>query len=68
MSTDFAASTTDYSGSGGGAGGYIDALITSMSATYAYTVGAAGSGGTGGSGYLGGSGGSGYIEVIEYYQ
>ena len=54
-------------GAGGGAGGYVDAIIPSPSATYAYAVGAAGAGGTGGS-FNGNAGAAGYIEVIEYYQ
>ena len=58
------------SGAGGGAGGYVCAFITSsISSTYAYTVGAAGSGGTGGTGGgAGGQGGSGYIFVEEFYE
>jgi hypothetical protein len=54
-------------GSGGGAGGYIDAIVPS--ASYSYAVGSVGSAGSAGaSGFNGGTGGSGYIEVIEYYQ
>lgn len=57
-----------YSGAGGGSGGFVDALITSPSATYSYAVGAGGAGGSAGtSGSVGGAGGSGYIEVTEYY-
>lgn len=56
------------SGLGGGAGGYVDAIITAPSATYSYAVGAAGAAGSAGtSGFAGGAGGSGYIEVTEYY-
>lgn len=56
------------SGPGGGSGGYVDAIITSPSATYAYAVGAASLGGTAGTlGFAGGAGGRGYIEVTEYY-
>lgn len=56
-------------GAGGAAGGYVDAIITSPSASYAYAVGAAGSaGGAGASGVAGGAGGAGLIEVTEYYQ
>lgn len=56
-------------GGGGAAGGFIDAIIASPSATYDYAVGAKGVGGTAGSGgNAGGDGGSGYIEVTEYYQ
>lgn len=62
-------STGGGAGGGGGAGAYIDAIIYTPSATYAYSVGAAGaqgSPGTGGS--SGGLGGSGAIYVYEYYQ
>lgn len=56
-------------GGGGSAGGYVDAIITSPSSTYAYAVGAGGSGGAGLNGaFAGGAGGSGFIEVTEYYQ
>jgi len=56
-------------GGGGGSGGFVDAVIPSPSATYAYSVGANGTGGTAGtSGFAGGNGGTGYIEVTEYYQ
>lgn len=63
-------STSFDSGTGGGAGGYIDALIYTPSATYSYAVGAGGSGGSasGAGGNAGGSGGSGLIEVTEHYQ
>lgn len=55
-------------GSGGAAGGFVDAIIPSPSSTYSYSVGAGGTAGTAGtSGYAGGAGGSGYIEVTEYY-
>jgi hypothetical protein len=58
-----------YIGSGGSAGGFIDAIIPSPSSTYPYAVGAGGNGGSAGtSGTAGGAGGSGYIEVTEYYQ
>jgi hypothetical protein len=57
------------SSSGGGAGGYLDAQINSLAASYTYSVGSGGGGGTAGtSGYAGGSGGSGVIIVEEYYQ
>jgi hypothetical protein len=56
------------SGGGGGSGGYVEAIITSPSASYSYSVGAGGSGGAAGtSGYIGGDGGSGIIVVEEYY-
>jgi hypothetical protein len=62
-------STGGFSGGGGGAGGYIEAIIASPSATYAYAVGAAGTAGTAGtSGNAGGAGGSGIVIVEEYYQ
>ena len=53
-------------GGGGGSGGYIDAIISAPSASYAYAVGASANGGTAGV-FAGGSGGSGYIEVTEFY-
>ena len=52
-------------GSGGGAGEYAEFWITNPSATYTYTVGAAGAGGAAGT-YAGGNGGSGLIIVEEY--
>lgn len=53
---------------GGGGGGYVDAIINSPSATYAYAVGAAGTGGTAGTdGFAGGNGAAGIIVVEEYY-
>jgi hypothetical protein len=56
------------SGSSGAAGGYVEAIITSPSATYSYAVGSAGTAGSAGtSGYAGGAGGSGVIIVMEYY-
>lgn len=63
--------TTSYGGTGGASGGFIDALIPTPSATYAYAVGGSSSGGTAGSGSgasAGGTGAAGYIEVTEYYQ
>ncbi|MDD4973553.1 MAG: hypothetical protein PHY93_04340 [Bacteriovorax sp.] len=58
-----------YALSGGGAGGYIDAIITNPALTYGYTVGAGGAGGTAGtSGFVGGAGGSGMIIIEEFYQ
>lgn len=57
------------SGSSGGGGGFVDAVISSPAATYAYAVGAGGSAGSAGtSGLTGGAGGSGVIIVEEYYQ
>lgn len=56
-------------GCSGAAGGFLEAIITSPSATYAYVVGAAGTAGAAGtSGAAGGAGGSGIIIVEEYYQ
>jgi hypothetical protein len=59
-------------GSGGGAGGFIDAIIPSPTTTsgyYSYQVGGDGGAGSAGtSGNAGGNGGSGYIEITEYYQ
>lgn len=56
-------------GTGGGAGGYIEARISTPAASYPYLVGGGGAGGSAGtSGSAGGSGGSGYIVVEEYYQ
>ena len=58
-----------WAGGGGGAGGYVDAIIPTPSATYAYTVGFSGASGiAGSSGFLGGIGGSGVIIIEECYQ
>lgn len=55
-------------GLGGGAGGYVEAIINSPSATYSYAVGAGGTAGTAGTGgAAGGGGGSGVIIVEEHY-
>ena len=60
--------STGFGGAGGGSGGYIDAIITSPSSSYSYSVGTGGSaGGAGTSGQAGGAGGSGLIVVYEYY-
>jgi len=60
--------TTTFGGAGGGGGGYVDAIISSPSATYSYSIGTGGAGGTAGTvGFAGGAGGSGYIEVTEFY-
>lgn len=57
-----------FSGGGGGSGGYIDAFITSPSATYSYAIGTGGTAGTAGTnGFAGGVGGSGVIYITEYY-
>lgn len=61
--------TTLSSASGGSAAGFVDAIIGTPSATYAYAVGAVGTAGTAGTGgAAGGAGAAGYIEVTEYYQ
>jgi hypothetical protein len=63
------AMTSSYAGGGGGAGAYVKAIISSPSATYSYSVGAAGSSGSAGtSGATGGAGAAGKIIVTEYYQ
>ena len=57
-----------YAGGGGGSGGYIEAYITSPSATYSYAVGTGGTGGTAGTGgNAGGNGGSGVIYVFAFF-
>lgn len=62
---DLGAATT---GGGGGAGGYLEKMIVSPNATYAYAIGAAGTAGTNGTGGdVGGAGGSGLIDIIEFY-
>jgi hypothetical protein len=55
-----------YAGCGGASGGYLEAIITSPSATYGYAVGAAGAASSGGT-HQGGAGGSGIVIVEEYY-
>jgi len=55
-------------GGGGGSGGYIEAYITSPSATYSYAIGAGGAGAAAGTnGSPGGNGGSGVIIVTAYF-
>lgn len=62
-------STSTFSGQGGSAGGYIEAVNYTPSSSYSYSVGAGGGAGAGGTnGGTGGNGGSGYIIVEEYYQ
>jgi len=57
-----------YTGSSGGAGAYIEAIIVSPTATYSYAVGTGGAAGTANAGgVVGGAGAAGYIEVTEYY-
>ncbi len=59
---------TAYNGGGGGAAAYVNTFIPSPSATYSYTVGAAGTAGTAGTGgSAGGVGAAGIIIVYEYY-
>lgn len=54
---------------GGGAGGFIDMLITSPALSYTYSVGVGGSGGPSGTGYgAGASGASGLLLIYEYFQ
>ena len=61
-------STLRSTAGGGGAGGYVEKIIASPSATYSYAVGAGGTAGTAGSGgSAGGAGGSGIIIVEAYY-
>jgi hypothetical protein len=63
-----AAVGSSYIGGSGGAGGFIDAIIPSPSATYAYSIGSPGTGGIAGTGgSAGAAGGTSYIEVTEYY-
>jgi hypothetical protein len=53
---------------GGAAGGYLEKLITSPAASYAYAVGSGGGGGGGNAnGFAGGTGGSGVIIIDEFY-
>jgi hypothetical protein len=55
-------------GTGGGSGGYIKANITSLSSSYAYSVGTGGTVGTAGtSGYVGYTGGNGIIVITAYF-
>jgi hypothetical protein len=55
-------------GGGGGAGAYLEKLIVTPAASYAYSVGPGGTAGAGNnSGGSGGTGGSGIIIIEEYY-
>ena len=55
-------------GNGGGAGGYIEAIIPSPSSTYSYAIGTAGTGGAAGtSGSAGVAGGAGLIYITAYF-
>lgn len=53
-------------GGGGGSGGFVDAIITSPSASYPYSVGVKGI--NAGGSPIGGDGADGLIEVTEFYQ
>jgi hypothetical protein len=62
--------STASSGTGGAAGGYVEHIIDTPSATYSYAVGSGGAGAAGNAtftGLAGGTGGSGYIVVEEHY-
>ena len=60
--------SSSYLGGSGGAGAFIDAIIPTPSATYAYSIGSAGASGAAGTGgNAGGTGGAGYIEITEFY-
>jgi hypothetical protein len=57
------------SGWGGNAGAYLEAIIPTPAATYAYSIGAAGAGGAAGTnGAAGGAGSAGLIAVVAYFQ
>ena len=56
-------------GLGGGAGGYLDVILSSPNSTYSYAIGTGGAGGIViGDNSPGGAGASGIIIVEEYYQ
>jgi hypothetical protein len=56
------------SGGGGAAGGYIKAIISSPSASYAYAIGSGGTAGAAGTnGFVGGVGAAGIIIVTAYF-
>lgn len=58
-----------YSGCGGGSGGFVDAMVSAISASFAITIGGGGGGGTAGAnGNAGGNGGSGRCDIEEYFQ
>jgi hypothetical protein len=60
--------TASFTGASGGAGGYIEAILTSPSATYSYAVGAGGiAGTTTGSVYVTGVAGTGGVIIVEEY-
>jgi hypothetical protein len=59
---------TNTGGGGGGAGAYIEAYITSPSATYSYAIGAGGTAGAAGSGTgAGGAGAAGVIYITAFF-
>lgn len=63
------AATAVFAGPGGGSGGFCEGEISSIAATYVYSIGAGGTaGGAGTDGGAGALGASGYIEVEERYQ
>lgn len=58
-----------FAGSGGAAGGYVDAIIYNPGASYLFQVGVGGGGGTAGTGgNMGGAGADGFLIVTEFYQ
>ena len=63
------ATGTYVAGSGGAAGGYVQKLYVSPSASYSYSVGSGGAGNAspGSDGYAGGNGAAGIIIIDEYY-
>lgn len=58
--------TGTFPSQGGGAGGYLQKLITSLAGSYAFTVGSGGAAVT--SGHTSGAGGDGEIVVTAYFQ
>jgi hypothetical protein len=54
-------------GASGSTGGYIEATITSLSATYSYAIGAGGAGGTAGTSGIAGSAGAAGQIIVEVY-
>jgi hypothetical protein len=63
------AASPNFTGTGGGAGGCVEAIVPAPLATsYSYSIGTAGTaGGAGASGLAGTAGGSGVIIITEYY-
>lgn len=63
------AGTNTVGGTGGGSGGYVESVIASPAASYAYAVGAGGAAAAAGTnGQASGAGGSGQIVVEEEYE